>query len=150
MVGAADTGRRVAYELHPSELEDAGLEEVLRAHCENIGQSHGFAVTFRSRNLPQGLSREIASCLYRVAQESLRNVAKHAKARKATVTLEGTADAIRLRVEDTGAGFPIRSLPASAGLGVVGMKERVRLVNGKFSITSEPGKGTLVSVEVPR
>ena len=91
VVGAADTGRRVAYELHPSELEDAGLEEVLRAHCESISQSHGFAVTFSSRNLPQGLSRELASCLYRVAQESLRNVAKHATARKANVTLEGTA-----------------------------------------------------------
>ena len=56
---------------------------------------------------------------------------------------------IRLRVEDTGVGFPVLSLHASAGLGIVGMKERVRLANGKFSITSEPGKGTLVSVEVP-
>jgi two-component system, chemotaxis family, CheB/CheR fusion protein len=149
VVEAAEAGRRVAYELHPSELEDLGLEAALRAHCEKLGKGQGFAVEFTSRNLPEGLTREIASCLYRVAQESLRNVVKHAKTKRATVTLEGTANSIRLGVEDQGTGFSIRSLTASPGLGIVSMRERVQLANGKFSIASEPGKGTRISAEVP-
>ena len=149
VVEAAEVGRRVAYELHPFQLDDLGLVPALRAHCESFGKSHGLEVKFTSRNMTEALKPEDAACLYRVAQESLRNITKHAHAKRATVTLEGTADSVRLSIRDRGVGFNIPSIHAGAGLGIVGMKDRVQLVNGKFSIASEPGKGTLVSVEVP-
>jgi len=149
VVEAAEVGRRVAYELHPFQLEDLGLTAALRAHCESLGTSQGLAVDFTSRSLPDGLRPEIAACLYRVVQESLRNVARHAQVKRATVTLEGTADSVRLSVEDRGVGFTVRATNAGPGLGLVGMKDRVQLVNGKMSIESEPGKGTRVLVEVP-
>jgi signal transduction histidine kinase len=149
VVEAAEVGRRVAYELHPFQLEDLGLTAALRAHCESLGTGEGLAVDFTSRNLPDGLKPEITACLYRVAQESLRNIAKHAKVKRATVSLEGTANSVRLTVEDRGTGFRVQATHAGHGLGLVGMRDRVQLANGKFSIASEPGKGTRVSVEVP-
>ncbi len=149
VVEAAEVARRIAYQLHPSEVEDLGLEGALRAYCESFSQEHDINVGFTSRDLPEELKAEIASCLYRVAQESLNNVMKHAKAQSATVVLEGTATLIRLLVEDQGVGFAASSRHDGDGLGIVSMKERVRLAGGKFSITSAPGTGTRVLVEVP-
>ena len=146
---AAAVGRRVAYELHPFQLEDLGLETALRAHSDGLRKSHGLLVTFTCRKLPGELMPDLASCLYRVAQEALYNVARHAGVKRATVTLEGTPDSVRLCVEDRGVGFAVSSLSACEGLGIVSMKERVQLANGRFAIESKPGKGTRVSVEVP-
>ena len=148
-VRAAEAARQVAYKLHPTELDDLGLETALRLYCEELGQREGIAVKFSGRNLPQTFSREIAYCLYKVAQESLRNVAKHSQAKRATVSVEGTADGVRLGVEDFGGGFSVSSLKTTSGLGILSMRERVHLANGKFSIASEQGKGTRISVEIP-
>ena len=98
VVESAEVGRRVAYDLHPFQLEDLGLVPALRAHCQSLRTSQGLTVKFACRNLPEVLKPEIAACLYRVAQESLRNVTKHAQTRRATVTLAGTAE--------TRSGFP--------------------------------------------
>ena len=149
VVRAAEAARHVAYKLHPTELDDLGLEEALRLYCEEFGQREGIAVEFNSQNLPATFSREIAYCLYKVAQEGLRNIAKHAQAKRAAVSIEGTGNVVRLRVEDSGAGFAVSSLKGTAGLGILAMKERVQLAKGKFSIASEPGKGTRISVEIP-
>ena len=149
VIEAAEIARRIAYQLHPSEVEDLGLEGALRAYCESMSADEGIAVKFTSRKLPEQLKPGIASCLYRVAQESLRNVVKHAKAQRAKVNLEGTATLVRLSVEDNGIGFAAVSRHDGEGLGIVSMKERVRLAGGKFSIESAPGKGTRVLVEVP-
>lgn len=147
-VQAAETARHVAYELHPSDLEDLGLAAATRAYCEDFARD-GITVEFSSRTLPQILNREVASCLYRIAQESLRNVAKHAKVKRASVALEGRGDRIQLRVRDEGVGFPVDSLGNTGGLGILSMRERVRNVNGKFSIRSKPGEGTEITVEIP-
>jgi signal transduction histidine kinase len=149
VVKAADAARQVAYELHPSELDDLGLENALRQYCEQFGHDHGIRVEFTSGNPPAGLKRDIATAIYKVAQEGLWNVAKHSKAKKAKVALEGTPDRIRLRVEDNGKGLHLPSLETSKGLGVGGMRERIELINGTFSITSKPGKGTRIVAEVP-
>jgi len=74
---------------------------------------------------------------------------KHSQARRATVTLDAADRHLRLRIQDNGKGFPLSSLQASTGLGVASMRERVQLVNGKFSITSGPGKGTQVVADLP-
>ena len=149
VVKAAEAARHVAYELHPTELEDLGLEKALRAYCEQTGRVNGVSVEFSSRRVPTDLKRDTSLCLYKVAQEALRNVVKHSRAQRATVTLERADQHIRLRVEDDGNGFQLSTLQAAAGLGVASMQERVQLVNGKFSITSEPGKGTQVAAELP-
>jgi signal transduction histidine kinase len=84
-----------------------------------------------------------------VAQESLRNIAKHAQASNVRVILSGRKNGIRLRIEDTGDGFDLKEVKGKGGLGLISMEERVRLVSGKFTIQSQPGKGTIVEVFVP-
>ena len=148
VVEAAEVARHMAYQLHPAELDDLGLATALRAYCEDFGRD-GVAVEFTSRDLPESINREIASCLYKVAQESLRNVAKHAKTRTAWLTLEGTQGAIRLNVRDEGVGFTPETSLAVAGLGVLSMQERVRNLNGSFAIRSVPQQGTVITVELP-
>jgi DNA-binding NarL/FixJ family response regulator len=146
---AAELGEyHIAHKLHPSELEDLGLAAALRAYCEHF-RREGINVEFTERGVHQTVSREIASCLYKVAQEGLRNVAKHAKTKQASVTLEGAGDRIRLRIEDRGSGFQVDSLAGTAGLGIPIMKKRVRLMNGNFEIHSKPGQGTEISVDLP-
>ena len=149
VIKAAEAARQVAYELHPSELDDLGLGKALRAYCEQVGQENGIRIEFTSRGVPPDLKREIASCLYKVAQEALWNVVKHSKSKRTTVTLDTADGHLRLRIQDNGKGFRLSTLQASTGLGVASMRERVQLVNGKFSITSKPGKATQVIAEVP-
>jgi len=88
-------------------------------------------------------------CVYRVAQEALQNVAKHAAAKEVEVQLTRADDRVLLTVHDHGVGFEPNRARASGGLGLVSMKERVRLANGTFSLDSEPNRGTLVRVTVP-
>src|SRR6516162_7404513 len=133
LVGDMVRSRPSAHEPYPSELEDLGLAAALRAYCEDF-RRQGIKVEFTERGLHQTVSREIAFCLYKVAQEGLRNVAKHGKSKQAWVTVEGAGDRIRLRVEDRGSGFPVDSLAGTAGLGIPTMKKRVRLMNGNFEI----------------
>ena len=148
LVEAAESSRHMAYQLHPAELDDLGLATALRAYCEDFGR-YGITAEFDSRNLPESVNREVASCLYRIAQESLRNVAQHANSRQAWVTLEGRSDCILLQVRDDGVGFPVESLRAGGGLGLVSMQERVRHLNGSLAIQSKPEQGTVITVEVP-
>ena len=148
VVEAAETSRHMAYQLHPAELDDLGLATAVRVYCEEFGR-YGITVEFTSRNLPESVNREVASCLYRVAQEALRNIAKDANARQASVTLEGKGDRILLQVRDAGDGFPVESLRSGGRLGVVSMQERVRHLNGSFVIQSRPEQGTVITVEVP-
>jgi PAS domain S-box-containing protein len=149
VVRAAETARHVAHQLHPSELDDLGLVAALRSYCEDFARREGIAVKFGSRRVPKELKREIASCLYKVTQESLRNIAKHAGAKAAFVTLAGTARRIRLTVKDPGIGFRTQSPATNVGLGILSMKERVRLLHGSFEISSRPGQGTEVTAEIP-
>ena len=92
---------------------------------------------------------EVALCLYRVTQECLNNVAKHSGARKAAVTIKGREGDIFLSITDNGAGFDPDLVADQSGLGIVGIRERVRLVNGIASIHSQPGHGTQIEFRVP-
>ncbi|MBZ5496134.1 MAG: hypothetical protein LAP85_06995 [Acidobacteriia bacterium] len=102
------------------------------------------------KSLPQTLSQDTASCLYRVMQESLRNAARHARTQRISVSLTGSARDLSLSVRDWGVGFNPEILRAGrGGLGIVGMKERARLVNGTLHLHSRPGQGTQVVVRLP-
>jgi len=149
VVEAATAARHIAYELHPSELDDLGLENALKQYCQEFGRQQGLTIEYSSRAVPQKLKREITSAIYKVAQEGLWNVAKHSKAKKAKISLEGDDNVVRLRVEDSGAGFNMLKLNQPDGIGLASMRERTELIRGKFTITSAPRKGTQITVEVP-
>jgi PAS domain S-box-containing protein len=137
---------RTSRELHPAILEELGLEPALRQECEAFQERSGIPTRFTEGHVPAGLAKEVASCLYRVAQESLRNIAKHASgADTVRVSLSGGSEGITLCIEDTGDGFDLDKALKKGGLGLISMEERVRLVNGKLTIQSQPGKGTKVT-----
>ncbi|MBI4463965.1 MAG: sensor histidine kinase [Acidobacteria bacterium] len=139
----------LSRQLHPSILDDLGLTTALRAECANFSRQQGIPAKFLPDQVPESLPSAIALSLYRIAQESLWNVGKHAEARAVLVTLTGAGEEIVLAIHDDGNGFDRQQIKGKGGLGLVSMEERVRLVNGSFSVTSEPGKGTSVEVRVP-
>ena len=141
--------RRVSHGLHPAILEDLGLCAALEVFCEEFGRAQGIAVEFDGRVEESGLSAAARSCLYRIGQEGVRNAAKHARATEIGVKVRITAGNMQIEVRDDGVGFSADLLALKKGLGIVSMKERARLVNGTFSITSNPGRGTAVSASVP-
>lgn len=139
----------ISRQLHPSILDDLGLVNAIEAECMNFSQREGIQVKFTSKNVPATLPRDLALCLYRIAQESLRNIAKHAKTDKAVVTLAGTDGGILLSVRDYGMGFDPARVRENGGLGLISMAERVRLIQGDLSVESRPGQGTRIEVRVP-
>jgi signal transduction histidine kinase len=146
----SDDVRRLAYQLHPSILDDLGLEVALRAFISDFSKWEGIPVAFVSTDVPFSVTQVIASCLYRVAQECLRNVTRHAKATQVDVKLLGKDDGLTLSITDNGKGFKVAETHVGKhGLGLLGMQERVRAVQGTFEIKSAPGKGTEITVWVP-
>lgn len=138
----------ISLQLHPAILEDLGLEAALRNECLVFAEQHGIATEFNPVDISRRIPDEVALCLYRVAQECLRNVARHANACSVRVTLTLDGNQIVMEISDTGDGFHLDKIKGQ-GLGLISMDERVRLVNGKFSVHPELGKGTRVKVGVP-
>ncbi|HSB13082.1 MAG TPA: chemotaxis protein CheB [Bryobacteraceae bacterium] len=139
--------RRIAHELHPSILEHFGLAVALRSYCEEFSKRNDIKIRFRRRDVPESIPGDAALCLYRVAQECCRNIAKHSGARTASVVLAGAAGGIHLAVRDRGVGFDPDQ--ATKGLGLIGVKERVRLAGGSLSVWSRPGQGVGIEVRIP-
>jgi signal transduction histidine kinase len=146
---AAESVRHISHQLHPSILDDIGLEAALEQYCEEFEERSGIRTHFSSRDIPDPLPREVASSMYHIFQESLRNVSKHSEAEEVFVTLEFVDGVLRLAVRDEGVGLPANRLKTGAGIGIVGMRERAHLVNGTVSIESQVGEGTEVTVAVP-
>lgn len=146
----SDEVRRLAYQLHPAVLDDLGLAVALEAWVRQFAERAELTVQFQTRRLPEMISRPIASCLYRVAQEALQNVAKHARTTHVTVLLARSGRHIGLCVADTGVGFQIDIVQdENFGLGLTSMEERLQLVNGTFTIRSRLGLGTHMHAMVP-
>jgi signal transduction histidine kinase len=141
--------RHLAYQLHPSTLDDLGLVASLRDLCEELSRRNGLVVKFTQRQVPDRLPIEVMACLYRIAQEGLRNAAKHSGAKHVIVTLRSNRKKLVLSIRDDGTGFDLQSAKGRGGLGLANMEERVRLVSGKMSIRSEPARGSEITVEVP-
>lgn len=139
----------LAYQLHPSVLEELGLAEALRTECERQGRHSGVALSLNLEPLPPVVERDVALCLYRVAQEALNNVIHHARARKATVILRQLDGGLALAVRDDGEGFDPEHPREGRSLGLASMRERLRLVNGTLDIESAPGHGTAIVAWVP-
>lgn len=137
----------LSRQLHPVKLEQVGLVAAVRGLCGEIAQHHGMDVKFTHHGVPEAVPAATALCLYRIAQEALRNVVRHARTTHAAVELSGSATGLRLRVSDDGVGFDSRS--DHAGLGLVSMRERLHLVGGRLTIDARPGGGTRLDVLVP-
>jgi two-component system sensor histidine kinase UhpB len=147
---AAELTRHIAHELHPWILDDLGIAAALGSLCAEVGRREGFDVEFSSGDLPAGIPREIAACLYAVAQETLQNVSKHARAARVEVRLSSEDGMIRLEISDNGIGCRVEAAAAGVGLGIDNMRERVRWANGVFRLESEPGRGARVTVVLPK
>jgi signal transduction histidine kinase len=130
-------------------LEHLGLVSALRSHCAELNRHEGMRVWFRVSTEVRSTNQDVAVCLYRIAQEAIRNAAKHSRAKEAWVEIGQQRDAIRLSIVDKGVGFDLRTLKVAQGLGLVSMRERVQLISGVLTIKSTPGGGTCVEVRVP-
>ena len=149
-IGLADNIRRLSHDLHPHVLQRAGLVAALEAHCAELEQQQRLAVTFVAEGEFESTSAAVALCLYRIAQESLRNVITHAQASHVEVRLVRDAGHVDLAVTDDGKGFDVaEARRQSDGLGLVSMGERARLVGGTMSLFTQVNKGTRLRVLVP-
>jgi PAS domain S-box-containing protein len=135
--------------LHPSILDDLGLPDAIASECARFQQQDSIAVNFRAEDIPREVPPDIAVCLYRIAQEGLRNISKHAGATEVTISLVGKNDTIQLTIMDNGNGFDPDRVKGKQGLGLDSMKERAHLIGGSFRIKSKPGQGTEIEVLVP-
>jgi PAS domain S-box-containing protein len=139
----------LSYRLHPALLEDLGLAEALKAECERFSRQEKISVDVKFDPLLPVIPPETALCLFRVTQEALRNVSRHAKARKVKVSLRVLDGGLQLAVSDDGAGFVPSLQREKPSLGLASMRERVRLLEGELEIESAPGQGTTIMVWVP-
>jgi two-component system, NarL family, sensor histidine kinase NreB len=139
--------RTLAWELRPSLLDDLGVGPAIRKYVDLFSQHYGIKVHLNC-TLNRRLDRSVETALYRIVQEALTNVGKYAGVDEAFVDVWETEDRVMARVRDEGKGF--LRLPEMPGVGLFGMEERARSVGGKAEITSEPGKGTTVTVDLPK
>jgi PAS domain S-box-containing protein len=139
----------ISRQLHPAILDDLGLVDAIKSECTSFSKREGITVGYEPMNIPASMPKDVALCIYRVIQESLRNIAKHANVKQAEVLLTGTDEGIRLCIKDKGVGFDMTSVHGKGGLGLASMEERVRLIHGEFSIQSQSGQGTVIELRIP-
>jgi len=142
-----DLTRNMSLLLRPSMLDDFGLVPALNWQVRESTRRTGMRVHLTSEGIADDLPEEHRTCIYRVVQEALNNAARHAQARNVQVVLRSEPDRVRVSIQDDGGGFDTQRV---RGLGLLGMQERVRHLGGAFGVDSSPGRGTTVSVELPR
>jgi signal transduction histidine kinase len=141
-----DSVRNMSLLLRPSMLDDFGLVPALEWQAREVQKRSSLRVTVTADDEAGEVPDEHRTCIYRLTQETLNNITKHAQAKSVRITLIREADFVRLTVEDDGLGF---AADRTRGLGLLGMRERVARLRGSFDIDSSPGKGTRVTVTLP-
>jgi len=139
----------LSHQLHSSKLEHVGLAPALMGLCKEFTSKFKIQIEFTDRADSFEIPKDVALCLFRIAQEALSNVFKHSQAKEARVELSGAKNEIELRIVDGGLGFDSALSNGKAGLGLISMRERLRLVGGRLSVHSVPMHGTEVAAEVP-
>jgi signal transduction histidine kinase len=134
---------RLSHQLHPSALEHLGLVSTARSLCKEISQVSGIQIDFNELCVPRSIPKDVSLCLYRVLQESLRDIANHSGAQEAHVKFTGTVDSVQLCVCDPGV------LQDYGELSLASMRERVHQVGGEFSIEPQVSGGTQLKVSIP-
>ena len=140
--------RRIAHRMHPTVLDHLGLPAALLQLAAEFG-AQGLDVHVDAAVPADGVPADAATCLYRVAQEALRNVLRHSGAGEAVLTLQREAGGVSVTVEDGGRGFDPDAPATLSGLGLTSLRERVRLLQGRLTIRSHPGRGTTISAWAP-
>ena len=138
----------LSHQLHPFKLDALGLVAAVEGFCGELSDRHTLRVKFVHRDIPR-IPKDATVCLFRIVQEALRNVVKHSGGLEAKVELSGHGDRIDLCISDPGVGFSPGSTEGASGLGLISMRERLRLVGGHLSIESQPSHGTQIRVRVP-
>jgi signal transduction histidine kinase len=138
----------MAMGLRPAMLDDLGLGPALEWQGREFSRRNGIPVDVQIDGLVEDLPEAHRTCIFRIVQEALTNCARHAQAKSIRVTLHGRQDAVLLSVQDDGVGMA-GGWPASRGLGLIGVEERARELGGQVTISSQPGKGTNLRVEIP-
>lgn len=147
---AMDVKRRVVESLRPALLDHFGLPTALQNHFEDVCGKAGLAFTARIPDDPPRLPEDMSIALFRVAQESLTNVVRHARARHVWLIYDVSGASISLRIRDDGVGMDVTAAPAAGSHGVPGMRHRIRSLGGSFTLVSSPGRGTEVIIAMPR
>ena len=141
--------RHLSHELHPGILQYAGLAAALRSYCREFQREQVLAVACSAKDDLGTIPGDVALCLYRVAQEALKNTARHAKADHVWVSVERDGSDLTLIVRDDGRGFDVADARLGGGLGLMSLDERVRLVGGRITIDTERQRGTTIHARVP-
>ncbi len=149
LIVLSDDVHRISRQLHPAILDDLGLEDAIRSECHRLAERETMVVDYHAGRLPDSLPKDAALCLYRIAQEALRNIAKHSRTDRVEITLNADLEFVNLEVRDFGCGFDPVSARGQPGLGLASMEERVRLVGGEIDVRSAPGQGTCIGVRIP-
>jgi signal transduction histidine kinase/ligand-binding sensor domain-containing protein len=149
LVQAGTEIRQLSHDLHPPALQDAGLPDALRTHCEHFSASCGIPIVCDADDRVHDLSRGAALALFRIVQEALGNAAKHSQATRITVSLTRSDGHVSLTVSDNGVGFDRGLLTTSGGLGLITMRERAGQLNGSFEFNTAPGRGTTIKIVIP-
>lgn len=139
----------LSHQLHSSRLEHVGLVSALSGLCKEIGQKYKIPIQFTTRDFRLEIPKDVALCLFRVAQEALANVVKHSRAKTARVELRANASSVSLRIRDDGTGFDTKRTRSGPGIGLIGMRERICLVGGMLLVRSGLMQGTDIVGAVP-
>jgi signal transduction histidine kinase len=149
MLGMVDGVRRLSHDLHPATLRLVGLGPALRAHCIEVEQRYDVQVRFQLESHLGEVHPDVALCLFRIAQEALRNGAVHGDARRLTLSILRSSGQIEMTVADDGKGFDLDAVRRDGkGLGLISMEERTRVIGGTFFVITRPGEGSLVRARV--
>lgn len=139
----------VSRSLHSAVLEKIGLAAAIKTDCDMLRERTQLDVAFQAEGVPRRLPPEVALALYRVSQEGIQNALKHARTERLDVFLARDGSELILRVRDFGCGFDLNGESAAGGLGMVSMRERVRMVGGNYRVSTELGQGTVLEARVP-
>ena len=149
LIALSEDVHAISRQIHPSILKDLGLVRAVTSLCVRFSDRENIPVNFHHEHIPDVIRNDVALCLYRVIQESLRNVAKHAKATEVSILLRGLDGHIFLRIKDNGIGFVPQGVRQTPGIGLASMRERLDYIKGSLSIKSEPGNGTVIEISAP-
>lgn len=144
-----DEVRKISDNLMPSILKEFGLETALRNLCKMMARASNIKIQFESLPIKKKLEERISTYLYRISQEGLNNIVKHAQATEAGIELLELGSYIQLIIEDNGKGFNFDQHFKSPGNGIYNMHERVNVIGGSIEIKSKPGKGTIIEIKIP-
>jgi PAS domain S-box-containing protein len=139
----------LSHQLHSSKLEHVGLVPALHGLCREISEKYKIEIHFSESESPVDVPKDVALCMFRVAQEALGNIVKHSGTREAYVQFHASANGFSIRIADQGKGFDPAIRNPAAGIGLIGMSERLRLVGGRLLVKSETGRGTEILAEAP-